>query len=199
MNILIAGKHMELGDSLKGRIADGLEASVRKYFDRPGEGNVTVSKNGHETIVDCQVHLPSGLELQSSGRAPDPYAALDNALDKMEKRVRRYKRRLKDHHRPNRAPLPEQEVPAYVLRSIDEGTEPDAGSDQSDSNAPLVVAETAEKIKTMSVAEAVMQLELAEHPALLFKNITSNRINMVFHRPDGNIGWVDPDMADKLA
>lgn len=187
---------MELGESLKGRIADGLEASVRKYFDRPSEGNVTVTKNGHETEVDCLVHLPSGIVLQSHGKASDPYAALENALDKMEKRVRRYKRRLKDHHKPNRAPLPELEVPAFVLRSRDEDS---SEGEDSEHELPLVVAETAEKIKTMSVAEAVMQLELAEQPALLFKHATSERINLVFRRADGNIGWVDPDMADKLA
>lgn len=196
MQIQIAGKHIELGESLRGRIAEGLEASVRKYFDRPSEGNVTVSKAGHETEVDCQVHLPSGIVLQSQGKASDPYAALENALDKMEKRVRRYKRRLKDHHRPNRTPMHAEEVPAFVLKSRDEA---DDDAAQNDDSMPLVVAETAEKIKTMSVAEAVMQLELAEQPALLFKHATTNRINLVFRRADGNIGWVDPDMADKLS
>lgn len=196
MKIQIAGKHMELGDSLKERIAEGLEASVRKYFDRPSEGNVTVSKRGHETQVDCQVHLPSGIVLQSHGHATDPYAALENALDKMEKRVRRYKRRLKDHHKPNRAPLPEENVQTFVITPSEED-----GDDVSKDGAemPLVVAEMAEKIKTMTVAEAVMQLELAEDPALLFKHATSGKANLVFRRADGNIGWVDPSIADKLS
>ncbi|MEL6226363.1 MAG: ribosome-associated translation inhibitor RaiA, partial [Pseudomonadota bacterium] len=106
MNIQIAGKHIDLGESLRTRIETGLEAAVTKYFDRPYDGSVTVTKDGYRTIVDCSVHLPSGIVLQSRGEAGEPYAALEDSLDKMEKRVRRYKRRLKDHHRPGRAPMP---------------------------------------------------------------------------------------------
>ena len=97
MQIKIAGKHVELGAALQERIAEGLEGAVRKYFDRPGDAHVTVSKEGHLFEVDVNVHLPSGIILQSVGQADDPYAALETSLDKIEKRVRRYKRRLKDH------------------------------------------------------------------------------------------------------
>lgn len=189
MQIQITGKHIDLGDALRGRIASGLEAAVTKYFDRPSDGHVTVTKDGYQTAVDCSVHLPSGIILQAHGSGDEPYAALENALEKMEKRVRRYKRRLKDHHRPDRTPMPSEPMPAFLLQSRDEETDasvPDAADDQS-----LIIAETAEALRTMSVAEAVMQLELGESPVVFFKHASHSRTNLVYRRPDGHIGWVD--------
>ncbi len=173
---------MDVGDALRERIADGLEAAVHKYFDRSFDGNVTVEKRGHEIITECSVHLPSGIVLQSSGAASDPYASLEDSLEKMEKRVRRYHRRLKDHHK--RAPMPSEPANAFVIQS-DEDIEPSG-------EAPLIVAESASDVKTMSVSEAVMQLELSETPAVLFRNVKHSGLNMVYRREDGNIGWVDP-------
>ena len=186
MQVQITGKHMDLGESLRERIEDGLEAAVTKYFDRPSEGHVIVSKDGYRTAVDCTVHLPSGIFLQASGTAEDPYAALENALEKMEKRVRRYKRRLKDHHRPGRNPMPSEPMPAFLVQSQDEDTE-EVADDQS-----LVIAETAESLRTMSVAEAVMQLELGEAPVVFFKHPSNSRVNLLYRRADGHIGWIDP-------
>lgn len=186
MQIQITGKHIDLGDALRGRIETGLEAAVTKYFDRPSAGNVTVSKDGYQTNVDCSVHLPSGIVLQAHGAGEEPYAALENALDKMEKRVRRYKRRLKDHHRADRTPMPSEPMPAFVLQSQDE----DAASPDDDQS--LIIAEDAEALRTMSVAEAVMQLELGEAPVVFFKHASLLRLNLVYRRPDGHIGWVDP-------
>lgn len=182
MTIQIAGRHMDVGDALRERIADGLEAAVTKYFDRSFDGNVTVEKRGHEVLTDCSVHLPSGIVLQSSGTASDPYASLEDSLEKMEKRVRRYHRRLKDHHK--RAPMPSEPAAAFVIQGTDD--EEPAG------DAPLIVAESASDVKTMSVSEAVMQLELSETPAVLFRNVKHSGLNMVYRREDGNIGWVDP-------
>ena len=102
---------MDLGESLKTRIEAGLEAAVTKYFDRDFDGHVTVSPNGHETEIDCNIHLPSGIILQSTGKAEDPYVALDEALNKIEKRVRRYKRRLQDHHKNGQTPFPSHPRP----------------------------------------------------------------------------------------
>lgn len=194
MQIQITGKHIDLGDALRGRIETGLEAAVTKYFDRPSGGHVTVSKDGHQIAVDCSVHLPSGIVLQAQGLAGEPYAALENALGKMEKRVRRYKRRLKDHHRADRAPMPSEPMPAFLLQSQDEadGVE-DAVNEQDDQS--LIIAETTESLRTMSVAEAVMQLELGEAPIVFFKHASLLRTNLVYRRPDGHIGWVDPSAA----
>jgi ribosomal subunit interface protein len=173
---------MDIGETLQERIADGLEAAVTKYFDRTFDGNVTVEKRGYEIITDCNVHLPSGIVLQSSGSASDPYASLEESLDKMEKRVRRYHRRLKDHHK--RTPMPSEPAASFVIQS-----DPEA---EPTGDAPLIVAESASDVKTMSVSEAVMQLELSETPAVLFRNVKHSGLNMVYRRDDGNIGWVDP-------
>ena len=188
MNVQIIGKHIDLGDALRSRIEDELEAAVSKYFDRPSDGHVTVSKAGHESVVDASVHLPSGIVLQATGRAESPHAALDDAVFKLEKRVRRYHRRLKDHHK--RAPMPSEPAPSYILQSTHDSDEPVENNGADD--APLIVAETQADIKTMSVSEAVMQLELSESPALLFRNATHEGLNMVYLRADGHIGWVNP-------
>ena len=184
MTIQIAGRHLDVGDALRERISDGLDAAVTKYFDRSFDANVTVEKRGHQVLTDCNVHLPSGIVLQSSGSASDPYASLEDSLDKMEKRVRRYHRRLKDHHK--RSPLPSEPANAFIIKGSDEDTLEDKG------DAPLIVAESASDVKTMSVSEAVMQLELSETPAVLFRNVKHSGLNMLYRRSDGNIGWVDP-------
>ena len=184
MTIQIAGRHLDVGDALRERISDGLEAAVTKYFDRSFDGNVTVEKRGHEIVTECNVHLPSGIVLQSTGAASDPYASLEDSLEKMEKRVRRYHRRLKDHHK--RSPLPSEPANAFIIKGSDEEAPEDKGE------APLIVAESASDVKTMSVSEAVMQLELSDTPAVLFRNVKHSGLNMVYRRKDGNIGWVDP-------
>ena len=185
VTIQIAGRHMDVGEALSDHITDGLEAADRKYFDRSYDDNVNVEKRGQEVITDCTVHLPSGIVLQSTGSAPDPYASFEDGLEKMEKRVRRYHRRLKDHHK--RTPMPSEQASALVLKGA--GSE-DVPEDKGD--APLLVAEAASDVKTMSVSEAVMQLELSDTPAVLFRNVKHGGLNMVYRREDENIGWIDP-------
>ncbi len=191
MQIKIAGKNMELGQALQARIAEGLEAAVSKYFERTGDAHVTVTRENHLTEVDLNVHLPSGIILQAVGKTDDPYSALEAALDKIEKRVRRYKRRLKDHHRPDRSPLPSEPAAAFVLQPGEELDEAGDGED-ADQGHPVVIAETFGHVRTMTVSEAVMQLELGDAPALLFRNARHDGLNMIYRRPDGHIGWVDP-------
>jgi|TARA_B100000378_G_C17972910_1_gene387760 ribosomal subunit interface protein len=188
---------MDLGESLKTRIEAGLEAAVTKYFDRDFDGHVTVSPNGHETEIDCNIHLPSGIILQSTGKAEDPYVALDEALNKIEKRVRRYKRRLKDHHKNGQTPFPSEPASAFVLKGSAEGEDEDPADTGEDGNAPVIVAEAAAQIRTMTVSAAVLQLELADAPALMFRNAKHSGLNMVYRRADGNIGWVDPASDSK--
>ena len=194
MQIQITGKHMDLGEALRSRIEDGLEAAVSKYFNRTGEASVFVSQHGHLVEVDCNVHLPSGIVLQSTGKATDPYAALEDSLDKMEKRVRRYKRRLKDHHANPVSPLPSEIATGAVLTLNGYAADVDELDDEvvDVSDVPLTVAETSVNIRKMSVSEAVMQLELQDVPALMFRNAGHDGLNMVYRRPDGHIGWVDP-------
>ena len=196
MQIQITGKHMDLGEALRGRIETGLEAAVSKYFNRTGDARVFVSQQGPFVEVDCNVHLPSGIILQSTGKAGDPYAALEDSLDKMEKRVRRYKRRLKDHHAGNTI-MPIEPAAESVIQVNGYDTETDEELPEVTDDTPLTVAETAVHILTMSVSEAVMQLELQEVPALMFRNAGHGRLNMVYRRPDGHIGWVDPADASR--
>ena len=189
MQIQITGKHMDLGDALRGRIETGLEAAVSKYFNRTGDARVFVSQQGPFVEVDCNVHLPSGIILQSTGKAGDPYAALEDSLDKMEKRVRRYKRRLKDHHRDRTEPVELFGASSYIL-----APEVEAAEAEPDTLQPVIVAEMETKIQSLSVGEAVMQMELAGAPILVFKNEGKDGLNVVYRRDDGNIGWIDPQM-----
>lgn len=196
MQIQITGKHMDLGEALRGRIENGLEAAVSKYFNRAGEARVFVSQHGPFVEVDCNVHLPSGIVLQSTGKAEDPYAALEDSLDKMEKRVRRYKRRLKDHHAIAAGPFPSEPAAEAVFQTNGHDVDNDEDVEEA-ADSPLTVAETSVQIRTMAVSEAVMQLELQEVPALMFRNAGHGRLNMVYRRPDGHIGWVDPADASR--
>ena len=187
MQLQIAGKNIELGQALQERISTGFEGAISKYFDRATNGNVTVEKRGHETEVVCQVHLSSGIDLQSTGRGADPYSAFEASIERLEKRVRRYKRRLKDHHKDNKEPLPAEIASAYILKSDD-----DEEGDDYLVDAPAIIAEVQTDIKTMTVSMAVLQLELVDAPALMFRNAVHGDLNMVYRREDGHIGWVDP-------
>ncbi len=197
MRVQVSGRQMDVGEALRTRIEGELAAGVSKYFSRATDAVVTVAKNGVGCEVDCAVHLSSGISLQSQGHGGDAHTAFDDALDKLEKRVRRYKRRLKNHHADNKSPLPAENAAAYVLAPLDEDEE--TGADAPEANgadaAPLVIAETTVPVRTMTVSTAVMQLDLSESPAFLFRNAAHGGLNLVYRRPDGNIGWVDPDRA----
>ncbi|MBI1359304.1 MAG: ribosome-associated translation inhibitor RaiA [Alphaproteobacteria bacterium] len=188
MDVQIAGKKIEIGAAMQERISLGLEERVSKYFDRTGEAFVTVSKPGWAFCVDCSIHLPSGVTLQAHGEGEDPYAALEQLLDKIEKRVRRYKSRLRNHRAKD--PLPAEIGTERIILVSPTGEDDEDDSGVGD--APAIVAESDTSIRTMTVSMAVMQLELAESPALMFRNAAHGGLNMVFRRADGNVGWVDP-------
>ncbi len=195
MRVQVAGRHMDVGEALRTRISEELSAGISKYFNRATDALVTVEKDGPRYGVDCVVHLASGITLEVGGKGGDAHLAFDDALGKIEKRVRRYKSRLRNHHNMNKSPLPAEEAPAYVLARFqdeDEEDSEDVGVNGAAETAPLVIAETKAAVKTMPVAMAVMQLELTEAPALMFRNAAHGGLNMVFRRDDGNIGWVDP-------
>ncbi|MDZ4775811.1 MAG: ribosome-associated translation inhibitor RaiA [Alphaproteobacteria bacterium] len=199
MRVQVAGRHMDVGEALRTRITDELSAGVAKYFNRATDAMVTVEKSGPGYDVDCVVHLASGITLEVGGKGGDAHVAFGDALGKMEKRIRRYKSRLRDHHNNHKSPLPAEDAPAYVLARFqdeDEGDSEDAAATVADT-APLVIAETKAAVRTMPVAMAVMQLELTEAPALMFRNAAHGGLNMVFRRDDGNIGWVDPGVPAK--
>jgi ribosomal subunit interface protein len=192
LQVQIAGKKIEVGAALQERISFGLESRVSKYFNRTGEAFVTVSKPGWAFNVDCSIHLPSGVTLKAHGEGDDGYQAFEMALDKIEKRVRRYKNRLRDH-RPAANGVSEM-APERIILPLDESNDPDheSGLEAAEGRSPAIVAESDTKISTMTVSMAVMQLELADSPAVMFRNAVHGRLNMVYRRPDGNVGWVDP-------
>ncbi len=194
MQIQIAGKHINIGDALRSHIETGLEASVRKYFDRPVDGAVTVSKEGHSFVVECSIHLTSGMGLQSHGEADNAHAAVEASLDKLEKRLRRYKRRLKNHHK---TPVETEVASSFVLRPLDDDADmDDEPVEDGGQGLPIIVAETRVDVRTLTVSMAVMQLEMSEAPAIMFRNAAHGGLNMVFWRKDGNIGWIDPTRSN---
>jgi ribosomal subunit interface protein len=196
LQVQIAGRKLEVGSALQERIAFGLEDRVSKYFNRTGEAFVTVAKPGWAFTVDCSIHLPSGVTLQAHGEGDDAYQAFEQSLDKIEKRVRRYKNRLRDH-RAKDSGAPEFAAERIILapaanEAEDAGRDATLDVDGASGDAPTIVAESDTKIQTMTVSMAVLQLDLTDSPAVLFRNAGHGRLNMVYRRPDGNIGWVDP-------
>ncbi len=186
MHIQVSGKHMDVGEALTSTVEDRLLEVVSKYSERPVEGNVTFSKDGHEFVCDASVHLSTGLHTQAKGRAADVYDCFESALSRMEKQLRRYKRRLKDHHKTRVAPIESVGEPSYVLSSTPES------ADEPDTLQPIIVAEMETRVQTLSVGEAVMQMELSGANMLVFRNVSHGGVNVVHTRDDGNVGWIDP-------
>lgn len=196
MEIQVTGKNMDLGDALQAHVEGRLTDGVTKYFGRGADAAVTFAKERH--LVGCEItaHLVSGVILAAHGEGGEAYAAFEEALEKLEKRVRRYKRRLKNHHVNGKSPLPAETASYYLLAPLPEETEEEgedetAGDGQADP-APVVVAESETPLREMTVGAAVMQLDLAESPAVVFKNAAHGRLNVVYRRRDGHIGWIDP-------
>jgi len=183
MTLRISGKHMNIGESLETRIEARISEAIEKYFGHGFSGHVTIEKQAPLFHCDCHIHLDSGVILQASAREHDPSVSFEKAADKIEKRLRRYKRRLKDHHH-NAA------NDAAALLSV--MSTPDEEEEITEDFAPVVVAESATTVKTQTVAMAVMQLELMDEPVNVFRNAASGTVNVVYRRSDGNIGWVDP-------
>lgn len=191
MNLSVSGKQIDVGDALRSHVASELESMVDKYFDAAIEGNVVFSREAHRHQCDIQVHIGRGMTMQSEGAAEDIYVAFDMALERMAKRLRRYKRRLRNHHAASIKPGDAELVAAqqYVLAA-----EAEDGADQEEPDHldPVIVAEMSTAIRMLTVGEAVMHLDLTGQPAMLFRNRAHGGLNMIYRRPDGNIGWVDP-------
>jgi len=196
LNVQVSGKQMETGEALRTRITEELNAGVGKYFDKGGEADVVVAKDRFGVSVDILVRLAMGQQLAASGEGGDAHSAFSAALDKLETRIRRYKRRLKNHHPHNGGPRsPAETAPLVVLRADEEG---DFDEDWQETAVPdgapasMVIAETEAEIKSQSVAMAVMELDLSDAPVVLFRNAAHGGLSVVYRRDDGNIGWIDP-------
>lgn len=193
MDIQVSGKNMELGDALQVHVTEKLADGVRKYFDRGAEASVTFARERHLVECDLTAHLASGVFLAAHGEGGDAYGAFDESLEKLEKRIRRYKRRLKNHHANGKDPLPAEAASYYLLEPLRDESEDDTADDGDPS--PVVIAESQTALREMTVGAAVMQLDLSEQPAIVFKNAAHGRINVVYRRRDGHIGWIDPTSA----
>ena len=187
MRIQVSGKQMDIGEALRSHVEDRLNEAVGKYFDRPVEAVVTFWRDRHEYIADSSVHLPTGMTVQAKARADEVYASFEGSVERMEKQLRRYKRRLKDHHRDRTAPIEASGAPSYVLARDEDQTAGEPASLQ-----PVIVAEMETRVPFLSVGEAVMQMELAGAALLVFRNEAHGGVNVVYQRDDGNIGWIDP-------
>jgi ribosomal subunit interface protein len=188
MPLRISGKNLNIGEALRVHVTERLNASTAKYFDGHVSGHVTICPEGSGFRTDCNLHLASGVVLQADGRAHEPYASFEQAADRIEKRLRRYKSRLKSHHDHHGLDHDGAgEVAAtYVLQAPDHEDEAPAGF------SPAVIAESTTKLRRLSVAQAVADLDLTGVTVVVFRHATTGRVNLVYRRGDDNIGWVDP-------
>ena len=190
MTIRVSGKGISVSETLRVRISDRTDDVLRKYFDGNFSGHVTIGKDKAGFRTDCMLHLDSGTTLEADSTAIDAYASADQALLQIEKRLRRYKSRLKDRsarkaHAENAA-LASLDVPSYVIEA------PLADDEEIEAFNPVIIAEATKSLRRLSVSEAVMELDLTGAPVVVFVHGTSGRVNIIYRRPDGNIGWVDP-------
>jgi len=194
MSLRVSGKNINIGEALRTHVTQKLEATAAKYFDGGVSGHVTISPEGSGYRADCSLHLTSGIVLQADGRAQEPYASFDQAAERIEKRLRRYKSRLKSHHEHGAGDgAPAAEVVAYhVLQA------PDQESDAPAEFSPAIIAETTTQLRRLSVSAAVLDLDLTGAPVVVFRHVNTGRVNVVYRRGDDNIGWIDtPDSEAK--
>ena len=187
MRYQISGKQIDIGEALQSHVKTELGEILEKYAGRPTEASVTFSKSGHEYVSEAVVHLSTGLTVQAKGTDHEIYAAFDSTTEKMDKQLRRYKRRLKDHHKERSQPVELSDAGSYILATTEESDE----ATQTD-DTPVIIAEMESKIPSISVGEAVMQMELSHAPVVVFRNEKHSGINVVYRRDDRNIGWIDP-------
>ncbi len=188
MQIQITGKQLDIGDAFKEHITTSITNIVSKYFDNGrASAFIVVSKEGRSFTAECALHLDSGMNLNSHFQDGDPYSSFDEAAEKLDKRLRRYKRRLKNHHKNGANPIKMMEVSDVIIAASDDH------SDEPSDLSPVIVAENTTKISELSVGEAVMQMDISDKAFLVFKNGAGNAINVVYRRDDGNIGWINPE------
>lgn len=188
MSLRVSGKNINIGDALRTHVTTRLNALTGKYFDGAVSGHVTITPEGTGFRTDCSLHLTSGMLLQADGRAQDPYGAFDQSADRIEKRLRRYKSRLKSHH--DHEPAKVEVVPSYVIEAPDQ-----EGEAPAEFNA-AVIAETTTQLRRRSVSQAVLDLDLSGATVIVFRHASTGRVNVVYRRNDQNIGWIDaPDGA----
>ena len=187
MRYQISGKQIDIGEALQTHVKAELGEVVEKYAQRPTDATVVFSRVAHESVCEAVIHLSTGLTVQAKGHAHEIYAAFESCREKMDKQMRRYKRRLRNHHTERPQPVEFAEGASYILARSEEPED-----NETDTLQPIVIAEMETKIPSITVGEAVMQLELAGQRMLVFRNEGHGGVNVVYRRDDGNIGWIDP-------
>lgn len=193
MQLSVTGKQIDVGDALRGHIETTLDATVSKYFDNAIEGSVVLTRRAHLFCADISVHIGHNMLLQGHAEANDAYGAFDVACDRIAKRLGRYKSRLRNHRKSRRADAEALIANQYILAG-----EEDAEENANEKN-PVIVAEMTTPIDTLTVSEAVMRMDLAELPAVMFRNSAHGGLNVVYRRSDGNVGWIDPQGSRAIA
>ena len=190
MTLRISGKSISVGETLRSRVSERTDEVLRKYFDGNYSGHITLSKDGFGFRTDCSLHLDSGITLEADSNATDAYASADQALVMIEKRLRRYKSRLKDRSARKtyaaNAALADIDAPSYVIEA------PAESDEEVTTYSPVIIAEATTSLKQLSVSEAVMELDLTGAACIVFQHGSSGRVNIIYRRTDGNVGWVDP-------
>ena len=188
MTLRVSGKNLDIGESLRQHVSNKVEGMVARYFNGTVGGHVVIAREGSGYRSDCTLLLSSGVSLHAEGRAHEPYPCFEQAAQKIEGRLRRYKQRLKGRGAPETAGPAESPVTVtnYLVEAPTDDEEP------ADGFNPVVVAEGTERLKTLSVASAVAELDLSGAPVVVFAHAGSGRVNIVYRRRDGAIGWIDP-------
>ena len=188
MPLRISGKNLDIGESLRRHAQEKIEMILARYFDGRVSGHVVICPEGSGYRADCSLHLSSGMNLEAEGKAQEPYASFENALDKIERRLRRYKKRLKEHQPGSSAANGQErlQVANYTIEA------PEEEQEEEELFNPVVVAEGSQPLKSLSVASAVAELDLSGASFVVFQHASSARVNVVYRRGDGAIGWLDP-------
>ena len=194
MTLRISGKSISVGEALRDRVSGRTDEVLRKYFDGNYSGHITLSKDGFGFRTDCSLHLDSGVTLEAESNATDAYASADQALLMIEKRLRRYKSRLKDRsaRKAHAASAAFAEMESPVLDAPSYVIEAPAHDEENSGYNPVIIAEATRSLKRLSVSEAVQELDLTGATCLVFQHGSSGRVNVIYRRADGNVGWVDP-------
>ena len=202
MQLTVTGKQVDVGNSLRRHVESALEAILGKYFRTAIEAHAVFAREAHLIRADVSLHIGRGIVVNSGAAASDHYLAFDAAAERLAKQLRRYKRRLREDHGRAHPPAERPEIArSFVLAPIDEDAEAawvedaaaEAAADGAGAGAsPVVIAEMTTELPTLTVGEAVMRLDLADAPVLLFRNRSHGELNLVYRRVDGNIGWIDP-------
>src|SRR5262249_740923 len=191
MPFRVSGKNLDIGEALRTRINARVAEATAKYFDGGYSGHVTVGKDGFGFRTECAVHLDSGVTFRTEAIAADAYLSADQAALRVEKRLRRYKRWVKGRAAPRGgnggAADAGLDAQSYIIAAPDHESEEEI----ADFN-PVIIAESTTTLERLSVSDAVMELDMTGAPVVVFRHAVSGRVNMIYRRADGNIGWVDP-------